>query len=79
MRPVESSEELVDEPVAYRLLDRGSDWRAITYNKLDKVGEYRILIYVEDDGGLLARPKLVTVRTGWSVYLPLVFRNENPW
>jgi hypothetical protein len=78
-RPVESSEELVDEPVAYQLLDRGSDWRAITYNKFDEVGEYRIVVYAEDDGGLLARPKLVTVRTGWSVYLPLVFRNENPW
>jgi hypothetical protein len=69
----------VDEPVAYQLLDRGSDWRAITCNKFDEIGEYRILVYAEDDGGLLARPKLVTVRTGWPVYLPLVFRNGNPW
>jgi hypothetical protein len=73
-RPSESSEELVDEPVAYQLLDRGSDWRAITYNKFDEVGEYRILIYAEDDGGLLARPRLVAVRTGWLVYLPAVLR-----
>jgi hypothetical protein len=40
MRPVESSEGLVDEPVVYQLLDRGSDWWTITYNKFDEVGEY---------------------------------------
>ena len=67
---------LVAEPVAYPLLDRGNDWYAITYNEFDEMGEYRILIYGEDYDGLQGRPRLLTVQTGWEVYLPLVLNNH---
>ena len=52
------------EPLPVTLLSRGNDWYGVSYPSFDEIGEYRIVLYAEDDGGLQGRPKLVTVRTG---------------
>jgi hypothetical protein len=72
--PPTSSEELVNEPVAVPLVDRGDDWYAIRYTQFQEIGEYRIVIYAGDDDGLQSRPRAVTLRTGWPVFLPVIKR-----
>jgi hypothetical protein len=54
-------------------LDGDGVYRA-TYEGFDEIGAYRIVVHAVDNEGLAARPKAVAVRTGWPVYLPLIFR-----
>lgn len=70
----QASDELLPEPVPIPLLDRGNHWYAIEHNSFDERGTYRILIYAEDNAEAQSRPRLLTVKTGQAVYLPLVMR-----
>ena len=69
-------ETFVGGPVPENLHHRDGDWYAVSYSNFDEIGEYRVVIYAKDNEGLQARPKELRVRTGWSVYLPLVVRNR---
>ncbi len=60
---------------AVMLLDQDGD-RVYTgeYEGFKELGEYRIVIYATDGDSLKGRPRVITVRTGWQVYLPLVVK-----
>jgi len=73
--PPETGEELVSEtltPVPLTPLE--SDQFAVTYTGFTEIGVYRIVLYAEDNGGRMARPKALEVRSGWRVYLPVLIR-----
>jgi hypothetical protein len=72
----EGVEEMVQEDLeTAMLLDTNGDQIFTAYSSaFDEVGEYRVVIYALDGDGLQGRPRSVTVRTGWQVYLPLVVR-----
>jgi hypothetical protein len=73
--PPEPGEELEAEPMLREYLSpQTNDWYGKQYNTFDEMGEYRLVIYAEDDAGLAARPLEVKVQVGWPVYLPLVMR-----
>ncbi len=69
-------EKMATSPPPVTLWEAGNNWHNATYTEFDEMGEYRILIYAEDDIGLQGRPKLITVQTGYQIYLPLVLRNR---
>jgi PKD repeat protein len=60
------------------LQDKGEDWFSTTYTGFDEQGTYRVVIHAEDDELVEARPLAIEVRTGWSIYLPLVMRQWPP-
>jgi hypothetical protein len=68
----EPGEELVEPLLQLELRWQGNDWYGDWYIAFDEIGEYRVVIYAEDDGGLTSLPEEITVRTGWAIYLPLV-------
>jgi hypothetical protein len=73
--PPGDTEEMPQETlptVQLQDLDGDGIWEAIGH--FDELGEYRLVIHAADDEDLNARPKELNVRTGWSVYLPLVLR-----
>jgi len=78
-QPPTSSEEIV--PAVRRLTlaqisgteaQYGAEYDA--YRFFNEKGEYRIVIYAEDDDGLLGHPKVLVLQTGSELYLPLVLR-----
>jgi hypothetical protein len=71
-----SSDALVPSPLPAALFSQGSNQYGILYPSFDEIGEYRIVIYAQDNEGLQARPKEILARTGWPVYLPLLLRNH---
>ncbi len=66
--------ELVSSPLPVGLVSQGNHHYAISYQSFSKMGEYRIVIYAQDNEGLQARPQEVTVRTGWQLFLPAITR-----
>jgi hypothetical protein len=69
-----AGEEMVQETLpTFMLTDPNGDhlYTGI-YEVFNEVGEYRVALYAVDGEGLQGRLKSVTVRTGWTVYLPLV-------
>ncbi|MEZ4867553.1 MAG: C13 family peptidase [Caldilineaceae bacterium] len=71
-QPPSSSEELVAGPVPISLQARGDDWYAALYGQFDEIGEYRIILYAEDESGLRSHSHEAKFVTGQRVYLPLV-------
>jgi hypothetical protein len=72
--PPTSGDALIPSPLPVALFSQGNDQYGVLYTSFDEIGEYRVVIYAQDNEGLQARPKEVLVRTGWPVYLPLVIR-----
>lgn len=73
----ESSEEIVPSPDRIPLLKDGSVPYGAEYSiswQFTELGEYHLVIYAEDDDGLISRPKEISLRTGWGLYLPLIMR-----
>jgi len=73
-QPPESEEELGAEPLPVTLQSRGGNWYGGLYGEFDESGAYRVVVYAEDDEGLMGRPKQVQVWTGWRVYLPVIMK-----
>lgn len=77
-QPPNSSDEIVPEPPRLPLLkiqdmppyggEYGANWL------FEEKGEYRIVIYAEDNERLLSRPKEIRLYTGTELYLPVVVR-----
>jgi hypothetical protein len=68
-------EELETEPLPVTLQPRGYDWYGGLHIPFDEYGEYRIVVYAQDDDGLDARPKEYRLQVGgWQLYLPVVMR-----
>lgn len=45
---------------------------AADYSSFTEIGVYQIMVYAEDQQGLVSKPKLLAVRTGTQLFLPLV-------
>lgn len=42
------------------------------YTGFDQIGEYHIVVYAEDERGLRSRPRVITIKNGELIYLPVV-------
>lgn len=73
-QPPDSGDELLAAPPPLSLQNRGNGWFAATYGEFDEIGEYRILVYAEDEDGLRSRLVELTRSVGTRVYLPLITR-----
>jgi len=72
-QPPPTSEEWPDEQSpTIVLLDQHDGWYAASYPGFDELGRYRIVLHAKDNEGLEARPVSIMVRTGPTLYLPLV-------
>lgn len=45
---------------------------AAEYPGFDEIGTYQVMVYAEDEQGLVGNPKVIAVHTGSQVFLPLV-------
>jgi hypothetical protein len=70
----EETEELVEEALpTVTLLDPDeNDVYIASTSEFDEIGAYRVVVYAVDLDGLEGRPKRISFRNGWPVYLPLV-------
>ena len=69
------SEALVQETLpTVKLLDQGKDMYAATFDGFREIGDYRIVLYAEDNQGFTARPVTIEVSTGSRVLLPVIMR-----
>ena len=74
-RPPETGAELIYEsPFTMTLAPQEDNWYTAIYTDFTEMGEYRLVIFAEDDGDLPARPMPLEVRVSWMVYLPLVLK-----
>ncbi len=70
-------EEFKTEPLPVTLQPRGYDWYGGLHTPFEETGEYRIVVYAQDEDGLDARSKEFRVQVvGWPVYLPVVTRQN---
>lgn len=73
--PVADSPEMVQEVLPTIVLQSlGSGQYAASYTGFSEKGEYRVVVYAEDDEGLEARPADLQVRTGYGVFVPAIKR-----
>ena len=74
-RPPTSSLELVPETLPTIVLAlQGKDTFGSEYPGFDEFGLYRIAVYAEDDDGLIALPKVISVQNGGQQFLPVIAR-----
>lgn len=74
-QPPTSSQELVPESLPTIILPlQSKDTFGSEYPGFDEVGRYRIAVYAEDDDGVLALPKVISISTGEQQFLPLIAR-----
>jgi hypothetical protein len=73
-----SGEEMIEEPAPLILEEHPTEeaWYTGVYTGFDEAGEYRLVVYAEDNEAAQSRPKEMVVRIAWPVYLPLVLRNS---
>jgi uncharacterized repeat protein (TIGR01451 family) len=70
-------EEFRTEPLPVTLQPRGYDWYGGLHASFQESGEYRIVVYAQDEDGLDARPKEFRLQVvSWPVYLPVVMRQN---
>lgn len=70
-----TGEALVQESLdTMKLLDQGNGWYGANYAGFAEIGAYRIVVFAEDEQGMLARPVAITVETGHRLFLPLITR-----
>jgi hypothetical protein len=71
-----SGEEMFGEPVPLALKEHPTEegWYTRTYTEFSELGEYRLVVYAEDDEMAQGRPKEMRIRVTWPVYLPVVMR-----
>ncbi len=73
--PPETGDELTLETLPpVPLTPLGSDQFTVNHTGFTEIGVYRIVLYAEDNGGRMARPFTLEVRSGWRVYLPMLIR-----
>jgi len=61
-------------PALY-LQDQGNSNWAVTYPAFTESGNYRLVVYAEDNDGLQARPRELTITIGGAkVYLPVIVK-----
>jgi hypothetical protein len=72
--PPAAGTELVMGPLPMQLQARTDDWFGVLYGQFEEIGEYRIVVYAEDELGLQSQPRQIRFRNGSSVFLPLVTR-----
>jgi hypothetical protein len=72
---LEPGEEFETEPLPVTLQPRGYDWYGGLHIPFEEFGEYRIVVYAQDEDGLDARPKEFRLQVGGRrLYLPVVMR-----
>jgi hypothetical protein len=69
---------MIEEPAPLILEEHPTEeaWYTGVYTGFDEAGEYRLVVYAEDNEAAQSRPKEMVVRIAWPVYLPLVLRNS---
>ncbi len=78
--PPTAQNEMVSETdalPAFVLNKQNDEWYGAEYTQFDEPGTYRVVVYAEDDAGMVAPPVAVEVTVGGDerrVYLPLVRR-----
>ncbi|MBX3012891.1 MAG: hypothetical protein KF832_15355 [Caldilineaceae bacterium] len=72
-RPPTNSQELIPETLPTIVLQlQSTNTFGSEYPGFDESGLYRIAVYAEDDDGLVALPKIITVQNGQQLFLPFV-------
>ena len=69
-----AGDEMVAEPQQVQLFREEESWYGDDDYQFDERGEYRVVVYAEDDEGLLSRPQEVLVQTNYQLYLPTITR-----
>lgn len=71
-QPPTTAEELGSGPPPITLQARGNNEYAGLYGAFEEAGEYRIMIYAQDDDGLSSPIKTITFHNGSRLFLPLI-------
>ena len=72
--PPTSGAELAVGVAPAALMTLGDDWFGIDYGQFNEIGEYRIVVYAEDELDLQSRPREIRFSNGSRLWLPLVVR-----
>jgi hypothetical protein len=67
-------EEWAVEPLPITLQDRGNGWYGGLYTSFNEIGIYRVVIYAEDNDGLVSSREMLA---GWKAFLPVMVASSS--